>query len=91
MTILNPEAAQTAQAKAQAYREAKRGINDALEWAGATTDVIRGVHQGYRDANGDGPAAHVLQQAVEHLGKSQRALERARSLVEVGLDVFDSH
>jgi hypothetical protein len=80
--------ANSAQAKARAYREAQRGIADGLEWTDATADVLRGILQGYYAANGVGPVSHVLRQAVEHLGKSQRALERAPSLVKVGLCVF---
>jgi N6-adenosine-specific RNA methylase IME4 len=72
-------AALQAEAKVRAYQEAKRGIADGLEWADATADVLRGILQGYCAANGAGPVSHVLQEAIEHQGKSQRALERARA------------
>jgi hypothetical protein len=79
---------QVALAKVQAYQEAKRGIDDALEWVAGAHDTIAAILQAYIAANGVGPTSHALDQAVQHLNKTGRALTRAQGLAQVGIDVL---
>jgi hypothetical protein len=68
--------------------EAKRGIDAGLESLDGAEDAIRGLSQKHTADEGNILSLVLSRQAAEHLDKTRRALKRAQSVAEAGLDVF---